>query len=961
MADSTQNQNEKSIEEELEEYLREKAAQQNASAHAAPQSVAGNVAPHSTVGNMAPRPVANRVVPQPVAGNTPSWQVPANAVASKPASAEDDGRRSFVQNDLLSQIAAEDKKEEAGKKKSHNQVPISKMLSIFMMRMTLLLDEIQHKYAMPIKMLELVWCVFIAIIYMGGIASLVILVNVYLSYPRYVSDYFQDNNIELSSWNMGSYTLSRIELNNLKSKDNSYSIRKVVIRSGFSDFLRGRIKTVSLEGTVLNVKENGASLEWRSLAKLLMKLNQSSSNRYKIGSISIPNAVLNVEGETYKLPIQLSINGVYEHTPSVSIPLSIKQEYMNVSGLLSMSGSGQNLEWTLDNLSGNLSFPNRQPENIAGKFKIKTDGMSVSAINGNLNLTYGKNKKSVKVDLKKNKDLFRGTVGISLINQEVRDKANETKTEMQMVFEGLDIKRPSRISSKEPIQFNVLSFNGYDVNLSNAAGVFRGDLNCFNFVCDYEIKSDVPVSVQSSRFVYHGSSYASSDKTLFTLMPSKGKSVILTGDGIGLSLRMKNASYTGKKNKNNDIKLNVKSMGVNGEISLLNQVSNLVIETKDADYSSNTLEFTGAQIDIDDILNEGTGLRFVSPSVSFKNNSLVKVPFAIDMRREKGVVGALLSMIDNKLQIRYLGTADFLSGSFDGNVAVLPFDLKNVTNNLNSISDIFPGAVSNVSGKLAVFGKIGWKSEKQVAGPFYLMAKNVGFKVGNMDVKDLNTVLVVQSLVPFITPSGQEVFIGGVDSVMPFRNINATLKFDNQLMRIAKLNAQVGGLPLSMDNVIMQYRTSSTILALKNSEADFSSMNKYWNIAGLTVDGKGSVLLPLELKDNMFRVANGEVKLVNVDIKYTGKDNKIRNSLFKNSNGYLLRSGSIMLTQSTDNTLDAYLNFEGRMLPNQIKSTYAKTVSFDLNSLFKDTVMPTVPTPIQQRQQSIEAFLKKQK
>ncbi len=917
MADSTQEQNNLSIEDELEEYLKAGGPQQ-----------------------------------QPVVGRS----------APTPAVPMEDERDPIMQGDLLSQIAAEDQKEEENKKKPRKTISFSKVFSIFMMRMTLLIDEIQHKYAMPIKMLELFWCVFIFIIYIGGIASLIILIYVYFSYPRYISTYFKDNNIELSSWDMGSYTLSRIELSNLKSKDGAYSIKKVVIRSGFSDFLRGRIKTVSLEGTVIKVKEKGDKLEWGSLTELLLKLNQPSSNQYKIGSISIPNAVLNVEGTAYKLPINLSINGVYENKPNVSIPLSIKQKHMNISALLSMSGSGKNLEWTLDNLSGNLSFPNRQPENIAGKFKIRTNGMSVSAIDGNLNLTYGKNRKRIKVDLQKNKDLFRGTIGLSLNNQEVRDKADETKTEMQMVFEGLDIKHPSRISSNEPIRVNVQSFNSHDISLSNVAGVMRGNLNCLNFVCKYEIKSNVPVSIQNTRFASQGNTYFSTERTLFTLLPTKKTNMIFDGDHIQLDMKMQNMSYAGNKNKNDEIKTSAKEMDIKGKLSFLNQQSNLEIKANGVDYSSNSTVLQKADIVVADILNKEMDFSLLSPSVLLKHNRLIKVPFAVNINRTQGMAQASLSMLNNKVQMRYVGAANFRTGAFVGKFAVLPFDLKSSSENLHNISDIFPNTIQNVSGELALYGDINWKNEKQVSGPFYLMAKNVGFKVGNIDVKELNAGMVVQSLVPFVTPNRQDIYIGRVDSVLPFRNVNATLKFDNQLVHISQLNAQVAGVTMGLDNPgLMQYRRSSTILSLKATDVDLSPMNKYWKIAGLSLTGKGSLTIPLELKDNDLRLVGGEVKLTNVDMKYTGKDSKIRNALFRNSNDYMLRFGSIRLTQLPDNKLSAYLNFEGRMLPDQIKSTYTDSIAIDLNTLLNETAPAPVPQEIQQRQQAIEGLFKNQK
>ena len=876
---------------------------------------------------------------------------------------EDEDMNPYMKGDLLSQIAAEDlKNEKEEKKKLKKQISFSKLFSVFVMRTTLLIDEIRHKYAFVFRVFEFMWCVFISLIYIGGIISLVILVYVYANYPRYIRNYFQENNIDLASWDIDSYTLSRIELSNLKSKDGSYTIRHVIIRSDFSDFLRGRIKTVSLEGTTFKIRERGDKLEIGKLTELLMKLNQSATTGHRIGSISVPNAVLNIEGEKFKLPVQLSINGVYEKSPSVSIPLSIKQSYMNISALLSMSGSGKDLEWTLDIMSGNLSFPNRQPENISGKFKIKTNGLTVASINGNLDMVYGKNTKKIKVDLKQNKKLYRGTIGLSLINQEVRDKSEETKTEIQMVFDGLDIKNLSRITSKEVIRFNVQSFYTQDFSVSNASGSFRGNLDCMNFICSYEITSNVNVGIQSSRVNYYGNTYTSTEKSSLILKPNKRKNIVWDGNELKFDLSIANASYGGIKNsKNNEIKSTAKSMDIVGIFSDKNQQSNMRVVAQNVDYSSNDTQISKATIAIDNVWAADTGIQFKSSSVFLKNNQLIKMPFAIDMRRENGSVGAALSLLNNKVQIRYIGVANFLSGVFEGNIAVLPFDLSGFPEGLQSVSDVFPSFAEEARGKLALYGRISWKNEKQVSGPFYLMAENVGFKAGNIQVKDLNSVLVVQSLVPFVTAGGQEVFIGGIDSVLPFRNVNTVLKFDSQMMRIAKMDTELNGLKLGVDNLIIPYRANSTTVYLKNADVDFESLNNYWKIKGLSMVGRGSASLPIEIKDNSFALSNGEIRASNATIKYVGQDAKIRNVLFKNSNEYLLKSGNVLLTQTEEKQLNAYLNFEGRMLPDQIKTSYSDTIRIDLNALMSVSKQDAVPEGIMERQRLMKSVLEKQK
>ena len=862
--------------------------------------------------------------------------------------------------DLLTIISAEDKKnEKEQKKKVRKEISFSKLFTVFMMRATIKWAEIQHRYSAVFSALKMVWCLFVALVYIGGIASLFILIYSYMNYPKYVADYLKNSGIE-ATWDMNEYSLSRIELKNLKSKDGTYSIRRVLIRSDFSDFLKGRIKAVSLEGAIIKIKEKDDKLETGKLIEVLMKLNQSGKMRYRIGSISVPGAILNIEGKKYKLPVLLSVNGVYEKSPNVSIPITIKQDYMNISALLTMGGSGNNLDWNLEIMSGTLSFPNRQPENISGKFKIKTDKTSLSAINGTLDMAYGKNTKKIKVDLKKNKKVYRGTVGLSLINQEVRDKADETKTEIQMVFEGLDIKHFSNLSSTKPIRFNMQSFYTQDFSLANATGTFRGDLNCKDFTCSYEIKSNVPVSVQNSRLTHYGNTYISTERTTFTLKPNKKTSFKVDEKGFLFDVAMSNLSYAGTKNGNNNkIDIEAKDLNLVGLASSKNQESHLRVQMDDASYGSTDVRFEKADVLIDNIWDTDTSVRFTSPKVTLLNNRLMKIPFAMDMRRDKGVMGAVIGMLDNKIKAQYVGTANLLSGVFQGNVVIMPFELSDVKENLKSISDVFPGFATTPKGRMALYGKINWKSEKQVGGPFYLMMENVGFKAGNIQIKDLNTVLTVQSLVPFITAGAQEVYIGEINGSLPFRNTMATLKFDNQMMRIARLNTELNGVSLGVDNLMIPYRSNGTTVYLKNTDVDVSLLDKQWKIDGLTAEGQVNISLPIEIKDNTFSVVNGEIRASNVGLKYTGDNPQIRSALFRKSDEYMLRTGNILLTQANSNQLNAYLSFEGRMLPDQIKTTYTDTLQITLEDILNTTSQGSVPLSIDERLKAIKKFFRK--
>ncbi len=871
-----------------------------------------------------------------------------------------ENRPSVLDGDLLSKIAAEDVENEKKEKqkKVKKQISFSKVFQITLMRCTLFLDRSKHKYASVFRTLGIIWSLFISLIYAGGICSAVVLVSVYMNYPNYVKKYFQENGIQ-ATYDLDSYSFSKIILKNIKDKDKAYSIQKVTISSSFSDFLRKKIKSVVLDNVVIEAKEKKDKLEVGHLAKLLIQLNKSSQRGYHIGSISISKAVMNIKGEKYTLPIQFSMNGFYENNTSVSIPLSIKQDYMNISGMLSLSGNAQSLDWSLDIMSGNLSFPNKQPENVTGKFKIQTNGMSVSSINGNLNLTYGKNLKDIKIDLKKSKKLFKGTVSLSLINKEVKNELDETKTEMNMVFDGLDIKHLSSIESSQPIRFNVQSFYMQDINLSNASGILRGNLSCQNFNCSYQVTSNVPVNIQALKANVFGGNYVSKGRVGFVIKPNKRKNILWDSDIITLDLSLSDLVYNGYKNITTaEIKTNAKTATLNGKLGSKANQSQIKLRMSNLNYETNDTKFKNANLLVSDLYKENRDLTFTTKEILLKNNQLMKMPFALSFARTNNVVTAEASLLNNAVHSQFQGVANLLSGTFQGAFLVKPVNLNRLPKDLTSVTTLIPEYIKNLSGKASLYGNIVWKNEKEIAGPFYLSLENTSFSTAGQQVENLNTILLVQSLAPFVTASNQPIYIGKIDTAIPLQNVVSLLKFDNQMLRLTTATAQIAGTTVSAENVLMPYRANSSVMYLKNQSVNLTDTQSYLNIPNLTINGLASVTLPIELKNGQFELNSGEIKFNNVDLKYTGKDAKIKQALFKKGNEFTIKSGNIVLTPNENGTVDVYLNFDGRE-QDQTKMLYKDSVSLNPAEIIIPTSISLIPTSISEKQKQLNQIISK--
>lgn len=853
------------------------------------------------------------------------------------------------QDDLLSQIAAEDLVQENQEKK---RISFSAVFLVSMMRLTLFFDEISHKNAPLFRILSTIWSIFIGSVYLGGLSALIILVYTYLQFPHFIENYFRQNNIQLATWKIRDYNFSKIELEDLQDTEKTYRIDRMIIRSNFSDFLRKKVKAVVLNGVNIKIHEKNNQIDIGNLIQLLVSLNQNKSAF--IESVSVMGASLEFKGENYTFPIQFSMTGFYENNANISIPLIIKEKNINATGVLSITSAGSLLNWNLHNLSGTITSENQQPENISGEFTFKTEKMRLISISGSGELSYGSNSKKVKIDLKNTKGLFQGTVDLSIVASDISNKSTEAKSNILFLFKGLDLKTFNQIESSSPIAINIRSLNTQHFSLSNTSTTLKGFLNCTDMNCSYQLNGNSPVTIQALKIFKGGDVIYSNQPITFVLHPNGQNNFIWQNHKITANLNIGNLKYKGYRNTNNfPLSINIAKTTVNGYSLFGKENVQLGISTNGLTYETDTRELKNASVFIENLWDSASKFTLNTKYFYLKNNTLLKQPFALNLQKENDQTRANIFLLDNLIRIDFWGNADFNLNEFKGKIFIPPFELSKIPNNLRTISDLFPGTVSSASGQIAAFGNINWKSEKQISGPLYISLKNIDFNAPGVTVSKLNSVLSLQTLVPFVSQAGQLISIEKVEGPLPLQNILATVKFDPQMLRIFSFDSEIGGLVLSTNNVVIPYKASNTTIPLKNNLVNWAYINNYLNFPGLILEGSGSIYLPIEIKDNTFTLGNGEIKFNNLRMKYSNNNKDLHSKLFKGNTEYIIRTGSILLNTDSNNNVKSYINLDGRLNPSKKKYIFKKNNILNLRTLFKPMERKSVPESITSKQKII--------
>ena len=429
------------------------------------------------------------------------------------------------------------------------------------------------------------------------------------------------------------------------------------------------------------------------------------------------------------------------------------------------------------------------------------------------------------------------------------------------------------------------------------------------------------------------------------MLPNNKTTFLYKNDAFDYDLKIKNLLFLGYRNMASlPLSLSAESADITGVYSTKDKTHQMKVSAEKLNLSTPEIQLTNATFKRDDMFNPNSKIVWNAEKAEIIQNDILKAPFQLSLEKTGGSLDTKANIIiDKVINISFAGAARLLTGEFDGNLYIKEFDLSSLKTPLNDISSVFMDKITNLSGKVAVVGRVYLKNSKQISGPMFVSLKNVGFARDDIKVSGLNTVLSLQTLAPLVTAPNQSIFIAKIDGVLPIQNVVADIKFDNQFLRLSTAQMTLAGMNLAADAVMLPLRANSSVLNFKNSAVKLADITPYINFAGATMSGKGSIQLPLEIKDGKILVKDGELKVLNADVSLKNA-NKEMKTYFENASSYAVRSGSIFIDSEQESDLiNLSLSLDGRLQP----TSKMKTIRQQLNQKLSDFIkpVPTMPVP----------------
>jgi hypothetical protein len=155
--------------------------------------------------------------------------------------------------------------------------------------------------------------------------------------------------------------------------------------------------------------------------------------------------------------------------------------------------------------------------------------------------------------------------------------------------------------------------------------------------------------------------------------------------------------------------------------------------------------------------------------------------------------------------------------------------------------------IEEVTGSAAIGGRIAWSGGK-VTSDLKLLLQDLSFKLPQADVVRINTVVNIDSLVPFTTLPSQQLAAGIVDVGLPLSDLVATFRIEpGPQLVIENARLSLTGGAVTMPAVGIDLADPRADLVLSVEDVDLAALLQLAQIDGLTGTGSLSGRIPVSI------------------------------------------------------------------------------------------------------------------
>ena len=799
------------------------------------------------------------------------------------------------------------------------------------------------------------WAVLKLSFYLVGLSFFAFCFFVFFSFEPMVRTALQKRGLTNITFGSIDYSLSEFTMRDVKDKNGMFTIGQIKVQYTVADLLERKLPLVEIDSMKIYIQENAnAKNTAQNFIQMLWKLGFfDRDSLFSIQSLRLDKSVLNIGNKEYTLPVTFSGVGSLGAKKQIVLPINLQNRFVNLKANLTIDITSSSTMWTMDIVSGTLTFGGFAPQDLRGTLALKTKRGKLNAISYVGSLTHDKQVKNVEIQVSASS---QGRMSMKSTMTIVKDKAPIIYSlNLSNISVAKDFKS---FQTSSPAFLKISNFKAGNLKTEALQMSSNGLLKCNLDGCSYKM-------LKRSDLILFGPSYPVLDTTLsityplrLTIEPAKDFTVALKNKKVDFDISFNKMAFDVRKKSDAVTSVNT-NVGLD-KIRIFGSYD-LEKETVTADFSTivdqvNDSEFMMTDGALHALFKEnGFEATLNAKKARFKEFEYFKPEFAFDLSFNSDYYFTGSIETPNK-QL----SADINGYYHPYTSAILmavqtkkPVVFKNANNSLlpQDFSSLFSDDFSSVTGSVSVKGQIHYKGNRSISGPLKVMFDDMSFTYGNTKVKNLNAVLDITQLVPFGAQGGQNIFASSVSNIFPFEDVKALVFFDSnrKQFNISSLSAKLGGYQLLIDPMWYTYASPVYNFVLKGKSEPVQSLIDGTRIKNLQVKGKGNISLSMQQEGAQASLKTFELSVPNEGmITYTPA--VYPNPYLENLKALEFKKLSVYLTQQDEN-LELVFSSDNKSNKLKKKTNFRFTIKEPLEKFLLPSSYP-IPENIQEEKEN---------
>jgi len=651
----------------------------------------------------------------------------------------------------------------------------------------------------------------------GGIYSALPLIA-----EKHLPSLFAANGMPFQKFKIKELTTKTMELTNVSDKTGTLSISSIKFDySLFSLYLSNSINSMTLSGVTVNGERRNDGISLGALSNMIYSpINVAKGKELTIHSLQIqngtfvlkdmtpPKKIINEEGEEVEedgtVSVQFSAKGSLSHTGlNMEISTNYSSPQLSLKTETTLNKTVNSSQIKMDISEGNILKQNEKTGAITGSTEIAIYNGVLSTGTADLLISSSTQKLKLTAGIAPKESSFDLSLDLDRSFDDLKDAAGKFVGTLSVKANDVTVSGTfENFTGKLPLQIKAPTLTNGQTTIQNLDTDMDLKFSCANMNCSVSLTKPMNFSFSSLQTVGLQRQIKFFTPLSLTINPDPNEP-FLKSEGHILTFTLpvsafKTQLFLTDNFSNLQVATVINGLKSSVKYNLFNGAYAGEAVFQQSGYADKDIRMTGIQGIVSFNSNSLPNARLRVANVALTKPDILP-EFSADIRLRPG--NRMEFGVDSSIYIQNGVITATVNGSYslpdhewDLYLVVPKFILSEEGLKLSSVLPFMQKYLPDTTtGSVAAKGRIATQ-QGAIVGPLNVFMENVNTKWNDFSIEALNGVVTLSSLSPLATPESQQLFIGTLNTGIPFENalfnfrINANkgIEFANMRMQYAE-------------------------------------------------------------------------------------------------------------------------------------------------------------------------------